>query len=54
MVVEDLRGEGKIGPMGVDLSVCSRLSMEILGAFAVDREVHIVLIWHSMKPLDLG
>ena len=40
--------------MGVDLIVWRRWSMEIPDVLAVDREVFMVLIWHSMKPLDLG
>ena len=40
--------------MGVDLSVWRRWLMEIPDALAVDREVFMVLICHSIKPLDLG
>ena len=47
-------GEGRLGPMGVDLSVWRRWSMEIPDALAVVREVFMVLIWCSMNPLDLG
>ena len=47
-------GEGKLGAIGVDLKVLNRWSMEIPEALAVVREVLIVLIWHSMKPIDLG
>ena len=47
-------GEGRLGPIGIDLNVWSRCSMEVPEALAVDREVFIVLIWHSIKSLDLG
>ena len=48
-----LMGEGILGPMGVDLSVWW-WSLEIPDALAVDREVFMVLIFCSIKPLDLG
>ena len=39
-VVEDLIGEGKLGPMGVDLSIWSRWSMETPETLAVDRDLY--------------
>ena len=48
------RGEGKLGPMGVERNVCSRWSIEVLDACAVAREVFMVLICLSIKPFDLG
>ena len=39
---------------GVDLSVWRRWSIDIPDALAVDREVFIILIWHSKRPLTLG
>ena len=47
-------GEGRLGPMGVDWSVWRRWSMEMPDDLVVDREVFMVLICHSIKPLDLG
>ena len=47
-------GEGRSGPMGVDLSVWRRWSMEIPVALAEDKEIFMVLICLSMKLLDLG
>ena len=48
------QGEGRLGPIGVDLGVWRRWSMEVPKALAVDREVFMVLIWCSIMPLDLG
>ena len=49
-----LQGEGKLGPMGVECNVCSRLSMEVFGVCVVAKEVFMVLIFLSIKPFDLG
>ena len=54
VAMENFMGEGKLAPIGVDLRVWIRWSIEIPYALAVVRKVFIVLIWHSMKPLDLG
>ena len=53
-VAKDFPRGGRLGPTGVDLRVWSRWSMEIPEDLAADREVFIVLIWPSTKPLDLG
>ena len=45
---------GKLGPIEVDLRVFIKWSIEIPEALAVVRAVFIVLVWHSMKPLDVG
>ena len=49
-----LQGEGRLGPMGVEQSVCNGWSIEMFDDWAVVKEVFIVLICLSMKPFDLG
>ena len=45
-------GEGKLGPIRMDLMVLSKCLIEIPEGLVVVRQVFIVLIWHSVKPLD--
>ena len=50
-------GEGRCGPISIDLRLSSRLSSEIPDALAVSKAVLIVLIvliYLSITPLDLG
>ena len=47
-------GEGRSGPMGVDLMCRSILSNVFPEASAVVSAVLIVLTWHSMYPSDFG
>ena len=47
-------GEGRLGPMGVDQSVCRRWSMKMFEDWAVVKEVFIALICLSIKPFDFG
>ena len=54
MIMENFMGEGKLGPIGVDLMVLHKWSIEIPNAFVVARDVLTVLIWHSINPLDSG
>ena len=46
--------EGRLGPMGMEQSVWRRWSMEIPDDLVVVTEVFMVIICHSIKPLDLG
>ena len=50
----NLQGEGRLGPMGVECSVCNMWSKDKLDDWAVVKEVFMVLICLSMKPFDLG
>ena len=47
-------GEGKSGPIGVDLMCRSILSNVFPEASAVVSAVLIVLTWHSMYPFHFG
>ena len=47
-------GDGRCGPMGIDLRLRRRSLRDLPEEFAVAKAVLIVLICHSMKPLDLG
>ena len=46
-------GEGRVGPIGVDLGVWRRWYIEIPEVLVVVREVLIVLILRCMNPLNL-
>ena len=49
-----MHGDGRCGPISVDLWLSSRLLIEIPEALAVFKAVLIFLIYLSMKLLDLG
>ena len=43
-----------LGPIGVDLMVTSKWSIEVPGALVVVRDVLIVSMWYSIHPFNLG
>ena len=51
-MIMNFMGEGRSGPIGVDLIVLSKWSVEIPDYFVVVRAVLIALIWHSVNPLN--
>ena len=47
-------GQGRWGPISVDLKLRRRSSSDLLEDLAVSKAVLIVLIYLSIKPFDLG
>ena len=52
--MEDLPGEGMLGPIRVDCRSSSMSASDFCESGVVLSTVLMVLIWHLVNPLDLG